>query len=212
MCQEVLEIVQKMDLTEMSTQMILQCAPVIAGLKASNLLNLSRNQEENLQDLLAGSCLEYRLLYESEYRSTYLIFQRESLNAYVNQEKVQELFCIFGYGKALYGNKNFSLGEILDEFAIRFQHYMKERKSFPHEVGLLLAYPVEDVEGFIKHQGQHFLYAGYWKVYGKLWQKKQLFQKMEREKEAMIQLASHGVDLLDIIEIYSENRMQKLAV
>ena len=40
-----------------------------------------------------------------------------------------------------------------------------EHKQFPHEMGLLLGYPIEDVRGFIEHNGCGCLYSGYWKVY-----------------------------------------------
>ena len=37
---------------------------------------------------------------------------------------------------------------------------------FPHEVGLLLGYPLEDVRGFIEHRGRGAHAVGPWKVYG----------------------------------------------
>ena len=37
--------------------------------------------------------------------------------------------------------------------------------GFPHEMGVLLGYPVEDVRGFMEQNGQNALYQGYWKVY-----------------------------------------------
>jgi len=39
-------------------------------------------------------------------------------------------------------------------------------ETFPHEVGLFLGYPVEDVSGFIRHKGMNYKLCGYWKVYG----------------------------------------------
>ena len=43
----------------------------------------------------------------------------------------------------------------------RYACYMEEKGAFPHEIGLLLGYPVEDVLGFIRHQGKNYLYTGY---------------------------------------------------
>ena len=42
----------------------------------------------------------------------------------------------------------------------------RESGEFPHEVGLLLSYPPEDVKGFIDHRACGFKCAGLWKVYG----------------------------------------------
>jgi len=43
---------------------------------------------------------------------------------------------------------------------------LDECKGFPHEIGLFLGYPPEDVKGFIEHKGAQFKFAGLWKVYG----------------------------------------------
>ena len=39
-------------------------------------------------------------------------------------------------------------------------------EEFPHEIGLFLGYPPEDVRGFILHKGYCCKYCGCWKVYG----------------------------------------------
>ena len=39
--------------------------------------------------------------------------------------------------------------------------------SFPHEIGLFLGYPYEDVIGFIENKGENFLCCGCWKVYSR---------------------------------------------
>lgn len=46
--------------------------------------------------------------------------------------------------------------------------YQTIQEDFPHEMGILLGYPVEDVEGFIINNGKNELYTGYWKVYDNL--------------------------------------------
>ena len=38
--------------------------------------------------------------------------------------------------------------------------------EFPHEIGLFLSYPPEDVQGFIENHAQNFKLSGLWKVYG----------------------------------------------
>ena len=39
-------------------------------------------------------------------------------------------------------------------------------KDFPHEIGLFLGYPAEDVNGFIRHGARCAKCVGTWKVYG----------------------------------------------
>lgn len=43
---------------------------------------------------------------------------------------------------------------------------MQEGPEFPHEVGLFLGYPAEDVQGFIVHGAKGAKFVGTWKVYG----------------------------------------------
>ena len=44
---------------------------------------------------------------------------------------------------------------------------LNEGCSFPHEIGLFLGYPFDDVMGFIENKGENFLCSGCWKVYSK---------------------------------------------
>lgn len=39
-------------------------------------------------------------------------------------------------------------------------------REFPHEIGVFLGYPLEDVIGFIENQGRNYTCCGYWKAYG----------------------------------------------
>ena len=48
----------------------------------------------------------------------------------------------------------------------RLRRRLTENPDFPHEIGLFLGYPPEDVRGFIIHRAERFRYAGCWKVYG----------------------------------------------
>ena len=43
---------------------------------------------------------------------------------------------------------------------------LRRGEEFPHEIGLFLGYPPEDVAGFMEHRGKGFKCAGCWKVYG----------------------------------------------
>ena len=43
---------------------------------------------------------------------------------------------------------------------------LNETKEFPHEIGLFLGYPPEDVKGFIDNRAEGYKCIGCWKVYG----------------------------------------------
>ena len=44
------------------------------------------------------------------------------------------------------------------------KQYASGEQGFPHEIGVFLGYPVEDVEGYMQNDGKNFLLVGYWKM------------------------------------------------
>ena len=56
----------------------------------------------------------------------------------------------------------------------------RESGEFPHEVGLFLSYPPEDVQGFIDHRACDFKCAGLWKVYSDEERAQRLFTRFKR--------------------------------
>ena len=67
-----------------------------------------------------------------------------------------------------------------------------ESGEFPHEVGLFLSYPPEDVKGFIDHRTNNFKCAGLWKVYGDEEKARSLFAKYKKCTEIYCALWQSG--------------------
>lgn len=204
MCQEVFKIVQSMDKSHVETKLALQCAPLITGIKIANLLIVSRCDEDNVRAILRKSGITYYRLLRQEDKTTFLLFYKTQLAAYLQDPDVQRILKANGY-------KDLSLGGIFRTFQYRYQACIDQGEGFPHEMGLLLGYPVEDVEGFIEHKGHKFLYSGYWKVYGNVPAKKALFENYENAKETIIQLLAKGMEIRSIIEMYRDENT-KIAV
>ena len=68
----------------------------------------------------------------------------------------------------------------------------RESGEFPHEVGLFLSYPPEDVKGFIDHRANNFKCAGLWKVYGDEEKARKLFAKFKKCTEIYCALWRSG--------------------
>lgn len=158
MCREVFENARVIGLETLEIQLALQCAPVIAGLKISNLLIIPSSQEEKLYHIFRNSEISFFRLLWADGKSTFLLYHKEMLEAYFMQWEVRTILKEAGYG-------NLSLDAVLATFRHRFENCRRNRGEFPHEMGILLGYPSEDVSGFIEHKGRDFLYSGYWKVY-----------------------------------------------
>ena len=197
MCQEVFKIVQTMDLSQVETKMALQCAPVIKGIKISNLLIVSSCDEAAVCVILKRTGLVHYRLLRQDNKTTFLIFRIPRLTAYLQDPDVQCILKANGY-------EDLSLGGILRTFQYRYQTYMNQGEGFPHEMGLLLGYPIEDVIGFIEQRGKNYLYSGYWKVYRDVTAKKRIFAQYENAKEEMILLLANGYNIRAIIQLYRE--------
>lgn len=55
-----------------------------------------------------------------------------------------------------------------DVCVVQLMRRLKKSGEFPHEIGLFLGYPAEDVCGFIENRAGGAKFTGYWKVYGDL--------------------------------------------
>ena len=137
-------------------------APMLLGLKTASLLSFQKSRFEDFEGLLASymQCFNCKgisvfRLSEGEEYVLLLFYRRGALLKDLAQPAAKKILKKLGY---------------LDEDTLMGKlEYLKMRmqlkKSFPHEVGLFLGYPPEDVAGFIRHKGQDFAYSGYWKVY-----------------------------------------------
>ena len=188
MSKEVFQMVEELNQEDLQTQLALQCAPLLTGIKVSNLLSVKNQSEEDIFEMFRETRISVKPIYQSEKKRIYLLYQREELEAYLNTEEVAETMKMFGY-------EELEPDSICEELKKRHACYMEEKGAFPHEIGLLLGYPVEDVLGFIRHQGKNYLYTGYWKVYGNVVEAVALFEAYNQAKERVIRMLSHGIEI-----------------
>lgn len=107
---------------------------------------------------MAGTEISFCRLCVFVGRTTFLIYRPRELKAWLSLKPVMGLLGQLGYGHS-------DLVEILHIFGKRYHSYIQGLGAFPHEMRLLLAYPVEDMLGFMLNKGRNYLYSGYWKVY-----------------------------------------------
>ena len=63
----------------------------------------------------------------------------------------------------------------------------KMASGFPHEIGILLGFPIEDVCGFINNKGENYLLNGYWKVYQTPDTALRLFNRYDEIKQSVLE-------------------------
>ena len=85
-----------------------------------------------------------------------------------------------------YGYESTQAEACLNHLGARVSLSAQGMEHYPHEMGIFLGYPLEDVRGFIRHEGKESRYTGYWKVYGDVTQAKQIFQAYDDAKECAV--------------------------
>lgn len=191
-----MEIVQRMDSRKIGNQLVLQCAPLIVGLKMSNLFIIQNEHISKMYRLLKESRISYYVFLVTEKMSTLFLYDREKLENFLSKKQIRLFFREEGY-------LDFDLQKVLFRFRCQYRLYWSGKRDFPHELGLLLGYPIEDVNGFILNKGKKSLYTGYWKVYDDVQGKKELFRMYELAKETLIQLVFNGISIAEIIDTYN---------
>lgn len=167
------------------------CMPTLLNKKPSSLLSFQKKYIPNAKDFfitlydeILAFHAHYMLLYENEAHYFVFIFQKKSLDRVIQRKINHKLFC-----KIEYQEKRRTLMEVLFSFRVRYQKYQEGLGEFPHEVGILLGYPIADVEGYIRNNGENYQWCGYWKVYHNVEKaKKTAYYFQEIRKDAVSQV------------------------
>jgi hypothetical protein len=163
-------------------------SPVIKGAKPAVLLCVpsgggadfdGRERAKETVRAETGLCL--KTLSYTETSERLLIYDAKLLSRALRNKKAAGILRRYGYS----GN---DADSHLDYLSARFK-----TEKCPHEIGLFLGYPPEDVDGFIEHKGSNFLLCGSWKVYGNVDYAKRKWNEWAKAREAMASLLLNGV-------------------
>ena len=158
----------------MSEDLIIRhCSPTLAGLKTGSLFPCDcPSRKELTRDL---SCLNRKLVPKGirilplricGERALIYVYRPHALERDLSDRYARELLLQYGYAP-----------EDLSACVIHLIHRLRYAEGFPHEIGLFLSYPPEDVLGFIRNKARNHKCLGCWKVYGDEQKAKGIFQK-----------------------------------
>lgn len=142
--------------------LILHCSPTLAGVKTGNMFRCFYSSQKELFDDIRRL---NRKLVRKGLRVIPLRVDDKSALIYVyrpSKLKTDFEHCDAACMLKWYGYTCEHPDRCVAELVIR----MREQREFPHEVGLFLGYPPEDVHGFIENNAQCSKCTGTWKVYG----------------------------------------------
>ena len=168
----------------------LHCSAVLTNLKASNLVNLNISNNNKLYDDIAllnkSMTIACEILKETEKNILLLIYNKKLLRKIINNKD----------NKIFLSNYNYQY-KTLEEALGELKNRMKN-EVFPHEIGIFLDYPKEDIIGYIEHK--QCLYTGYWKVYSQVDEKKCLFEAITNSKKKLLEMMNNGNGILNLIK------------
>lgn len=147
----------------MSEELLIEhCSPTLAGIKTGNLfscqynsINDVRNDIRYLNHILVPKGVRVVPMKFCNNRALIYVFRPSKL--YYDLTDIQAYRILTDMG---YNCQNVS------ECVAMLAEKLHKCQDFPHEIGLFLGYPPEDVSGFIENSGNNSKYTGCWKVYG----------------------------------------------
>lgn len=147
----------------MSEELIVRhCSPTLAGMKTGNLFRCSYTTREELRGeicrlnrRLRTKGLRILLLRSNEKDALIYVYRPEMLRFDLSHAEAAAILEQHDY---LFATPAQCIAHLISR--------IKETDSFPHEIGLFLGYPPEDVRGFIENNAQNCKLIGHWKVYG----------------------------------------------
>ena len=161
------------------TFLVYNLSLVIAGIKPAITVTIKKNNQKlynSWNDF--GSCfldnidLKFIELRESNDSIIAMIYDEYMLEKELSQKSHMEFLFNLGYPS------NASISDYLNILKNRYEKY-----HCPHELGLFLGIPFEDVKDFMECTTKKCLLCGYWKVYNDSNKAKNIFNKYDKVKE-----------------------------
>lgn len=170
-------------------------APALGRVKPSYLIIFHNKGKRKLYDIwqkhkrsikseLNIKYYKLKTLYESE---AVLFYNEDQLELLIKLDENLSILQRYGYYKGM------SVNGCLKHLGERYEELC------PHEMGIFLGYPVEDVEEFIEHPHKKALMFGYWKVYYNLEKAMNTFNMYDEMKNKVMELIGSGVEPYKVI-------------
>ncbi len=169
--------------------------PALAGIKPSNMVSCEYRDIDEMQRCLDETNLYMnkkgiiiRPLKRMRNRMLVLVYRYNKLHETVFKKENFEYLKQAGY----------PVEEDLNCMLCYLEQRLQNSCTFPHEVGIFLGYPLEDVVGFVENQGKNCKLAGCWKVYGEPEKAQVLFNRYERCRNCICRRIKQGESIIDM--------------
>lgn len=148
---------------------------VIAGVKPAVTLTLSSHNKRLYnsfvkygESFLSSISLQYVELRKTATSKVLMIYDKNLLTKEIDKCHYKQFFIELGYPS------KFDINKYLDLLIYRYQRF-----NCPHELGIFLGIPLDDVKDFMNCSPKKCLLCGYWKVYNNLKEAKATFSQFD---------------------------------
>ncbi|MDE5738347.1 MAG: DUF3793 family protein [Oscillospiraceae bacterium] len=172
-------------------------APSLLGIKCANLISLNQtefNIPEHLEYFnkkLSTKGLVLKILCTHHNKTLVLLYNKILLEHQLHKQKNFEILEKYGYQKSA------TLEERLHLLSTRIE----SSEQFPHEIGVFLGYPADDILGFIKNKGENYMFCGYWKVYHNPEHAKKVFLNYDKCRNFLCNKLNQGYHIYQALKI-----------
>ena len=165
-----------------------QCAPTLAGIKTGSLFPCPYQSRQALMGEIRA--LNRRLSPKGlillpvrylEGKALLYLYRPSNLRQDLKNRLAAQVLEQAGYSCSK-----------SEQCVVRLIRRLKENEDFPHEIGLFLSYPPEDVKGFIDNRACNFKCSGLWKVYGDEARAQAMFARFRKCTEIYCKLWQEG--------------------
>lgn len=176
----------------MSEELLIRhCSPTLAGIKTGNLFSCFFSDESELKKCVRGwnqqlapKGLRILPMKIEKGRALIYVYRPSRLSEDLKQDTAEMMLNKLGYEAE---NSQRCVCELMKR--------LRSSDCFPHEIGLFLGYPPEDVRGFIENKAEGCKCVGCWKVYGNEAEAKKKFAQYKKCKKIYCKLFAGGKSL-----------------
>lgn len=169
----------------------MHCAPLMKGSRMANIMTVTREEFARIRFLLKNTSISCCFFDGGREKGILYLYREKELSEYLGLGENRSFLRKYGYrGRAV--------RPMLERLSERIRRYNGKEVEFPHEIGIFLGYPLEDVKGFIENEGKNFVSMGYWKVYHNAQEAEKLFQRYDAEREQAVSEVVQGKTIQEI--------------
>lgn len=176
------------------TFLVYNLSLVIAGIKPAVTVTIKKNNQKLYKawndfgiNFIDNINLKFIELRQSSSSIIVMIYDEFILEKELNKQAHKEFLFNIGYPH----------NECIDNY-INTLKFRYEKYHCPHELGLFLGIPFEDVKDFMECTTKKCLLCGYWKVYNDSNKAKNIFNKYDKVKEYTLKNMLEGTSSRDL--------------